>query len=133
MNTSTARNSVRTIAVAKLVKRHPSLSAAELAYTLRRLGDGSLKPYSDHKGICELLSSKFGIDGNLFVRAYSHLWSEFTGDRYYPVPHLFHSPKRAYHLTDNLWGDNYYGDARRHLCLFLAKCLQEERSTENDT
>lgn len=117
---------------------------------LENLGNGKTEPIDINTGLCgELI-----INGLLPRYAYhvielSKNWKNFSGDVNYPIPasnydykrfsdwHEFKdspepisSEKAAKLAFDNnssdKWGDHYYGNKRRELCLFLAKQLRKE-------
>jgi len=88
-------------------------------------------------GQCQNLISAIGICNNLnvlqpdiavydFVCELMQQHPDFSGMRNYPVKSYManYDAKGAYTYSENKWRNDAYGDARRDMCLFLAKRLQ---------
>lgn len=93
---------------------------------LRALGNGEIQPNHDCYGICNDVGLNFGRESRGKIYGMMPKWPEFTGDRWYPVPHQTMSPEDAFDNLDDLWSDDEYGDARRRLCLWLADQIKEQ-------
>lgn len=90
---------------------------------LRGLASGEIIPDDSAFGICSEISIQFstGLLYDFDEKVYS-VWPHWTGDNEFPVPHSNFSPLMGYN-TENLWGNDRYGDTRRDLCEYLADYL----------
>ena len=88
--------------------------------------DGQVLPMNDLYGICSNLFLRDVTtrwEGLVAVAAES--WPEFSGDKYYPVPHPDLLPESAYTaiLEVPKWTGEY-GAARRRLCQHIADWIR---------
>lgn len=123
-----------------------------LAEHFKDLGNGVAEPKSRHHGICNefevFLDEHFkdsdcnefkASDSNERVLAVRTLrtafksWPEYSGNPDYPVPHPCQAPDDGYQHSCDMWDiTDYsddegeylaYGNARRRLCLWLARAF----------
>lgn len=103
----------------------------EIVDHLRALGTGKVKPISKVVGICRELTNKFSIPGVSFIANRAEGWSEFSGERAFPIKHDEKECWSAYITARNLWGKTKYGDSRRALCLYIADVVEQEIANED--
>ena len=94
----------------------------EVIEYLRKLGNGEIEPGSIKKGICFNLYKCYLVVISVYVDWTT--WSEFSGDKTYPVGH---DPRDAYESFVeglHLW-EGEYGASRKRLCLWIADQLEK--------
>lgn len=103
------------------IKSSVTMSREEISEALIRLSHGIV--YVQTSGICYNLQTITGVR-QLLVQELSPFWSEFSGEKFYPVPDIngeYNPIDIYYHFElDNLWIGEY-GEARKRLCRYLAK------------
>ena len=109
-----------------MTEQHIPTELEKVIDSLESWADGQILPAGDLNGICFNLSRHDVTtrwEGLVAVAAES--WPEFSGDKFYPVPHPYLLPETAYtaKLDVPKWTGEY-GAARRRLCQHIANWIR---------
>ena len=97
------------------------------------LATGEIKPRDVGSGLCYEINFCFTykIDGvyfdirSRFIDKCIKAWPLHSGDPLYPIAFGGERGVWLYENTDDLWGEDEYGDLRRSLCFWLYENLED--------
>lgn len=106
-------------------------SIEQLKEHLIGLSNGYIQPIEKYCGVCMELNWAVGIRARRVIMSLAIDWSEYSGNKHYPVPTLYDFSAEVAYDKRALWDNDEYGDSRRRLCAYLAERLNEFSSLED--
>lgn len=85
-------------------------------------------PHTPQGGLCSLLVGKVNTQSLDAICEACRRWPEYSRHPSYPVPHPTECAKVAFYNTADMWSSHTeYGRARRRLCAWLSREIEEGR------